>query len=103
MKLRSGKIVDIPMEGSSGSGECAVSDESTGLGERKRQRSNDGVCSPGQRESELGGVASRDAKTYEEVRGEYSSRGNCKRHKFNYRGQGSGKGKESEAGGGQTT
>jgi len=43
MKLQSGKITDVPMKGSSGSGECATGDESAGLGKRKQRRSNDGV------------------------------------------------------------
>ena len=50
MKLRSGKIADVPIERSSGSGECVTGDESAGLSKRKRQRSNVGVYSPGKRE-----------------------------------------------------
>jgi len=93
MKLQSGKITNVPMEGSSSSGECAAGEESAGLSEQKWGRSNTGVCSPGQRESELGSGVLHDVKTFEEVRGECSSRGNCKRKKLSCRGQGSGKGK----------
>jgi len=81
MMLRSGKIVDVPMEGSSGSGEFATGDERAGLSKRKRQRSNAGICSPGQNESELGGGVLRDVKAFEGAKGECSSRGNRKRKK----------------------
>jgi len=88
MKLRSGKIANVPMEGSSGIGECATGDESAGLSKRKRQRSNVDVCSPGKRKLELGGGVLRDVKTFEEARGECSSKGNHKKKKLSCRGQG---------------
>jgi len=81
MKLQSGKIAKVPMEGTNGSGECVGGDESAGLGKRKKQRSNYGVCSPEHSESELRGGVSRDVKTYEKVRGE-CSKGNRKRKKL---------------------
>ena len=69
MKLRSGKIANVPMEGSSGIGECATGDESASLSKQKRQRSNVDVCSPGKRKLELGAGVLRDVKTFEEARG----------------------------------
>jgi len=50
MKLQIGKITDVLIKGSSGSGECATGDESVGLSKRKQQRSNVAVCSPVKRE-----------------------------------------------------
>ena len=94
MKLRSCKIANVQMEGSSGSGECVTSDASAGLSKRKRQRSNVDVCSPGERKLELGGGVVRDVKIFEEATGECSSKGNYKKKKLSCRGQGSGKGKE---------